>query len=77
MKVWRRRRTPWADEVYLSVDLETTGLRPAVDEILSIGRVPIRGGTIRWGERDYAFVRSGVSMYTRPVSATILARPRK
>lgn len=31
----------------LAVDLETTGLDPAVDRILSVGYVPIRDGTVR------------------------------
>jgi len=57
MIMWRRRRRPWRAERYLALDLETTGLRPAVDEIVSVGMVPIRGDAIRWGEHLYTFVR--------------------
>lgn len=39
------------------LDLETTGLRPAVDEIVSVGLVPISAGAVRWGERMYTVVR--------------------
>lgn len=38
--------TPLADLALLAVDLETTGLDPRTDEILSIGFVPVDGDTI-------------------------------
>lgn len=41
----------WRDVDLLALDLETTGLDPRGDEILAAGAVPIRSGTIRWGER--------------------------
>lgn len=41
----------WDELVFWALDLETTGLRPKVDRILSIGMVPIRAGVIRYGER--------------------------
>ena len=56
--MWGRRRKPWRAETYLALDLETTGLRPAVDEIVSVGMVPVRDGAICWGERLYTVVRS-------------------
>lgn len=56
--MWTRRRKPWRSEVYLVLDLETSGLRPAIDDIVSVGMVPVRNGTIRWGERLYTVVRS-------------------
>ncbi|MCB1037736.1 MAG: 3'-5' exonuclease [Acidobacteria bacterium] len=40
-----------------ALDLETTGLDPRSDEVLSIGMVPIRQRVIRWGERWYQLVR--------------------
>ena len=40
----------------VALDLETTGLDPKRDGILSAGWVPIRGGSIRWGERRYRLV---------------------
>lgn len=36
--------TPWTRAGFVAVDLETTGLDPEVDEIVSIGLVPILGG---------------------------------
>lgn len=42
---------------FVALDLETTGLNPKRDAILSAGWVPIRGGVIRWGERRYRLVR--------------------
>lgn len=43
------RRQGWRDARWAVVDLETTGLDAARDEILSIGIVPIDGGRIRAG----------------------------
>jgi len=43
-----------------SLDLETTGLDPRQAEILSVGMVPIRRGTIRWVERWYSLARPPV-----------------
>lgn len=53
---WLRKR-PWQELDHWALDLETTGLDPRRDEILSIGLVPIRGGVIRWGKRVYRRVR--------------------
>lgn len=55
--MWGRRRRHWQSETYLALDLETTGLSPATDDIVSVGTVPIRDGAIRWGESRYAVVR--------------------
>ncbi len=57
MKWWSRRRQPWSDATYWSIDLETSGLDVRRDRILSVGMVPIRDGIIRWGERLYTLVR--------------------
>lgn len=43
--------------VLWSVDLETTGLNPKLDRIVSVGMVPIRDGVIRYGERFHSLVR--------------------
>ena len=51
------RGRPWRDVVYWALDLETTGLDPAADHVLSVGLVPVRGGTIRYGERYRSLVR--------------------
>jgi DNA polymerase-3 subunit epsilon len=51
------RARPWRDGVYWALDLETSGLRPSSDHVLSVGLVPIRAGTIRYGERYASLVR--------------------
>jgi DNA polymerase-3 subunit epsilon len=66
MMMWGRRRRPWREQAYLALDLETTGLRPATDEIVSLGAVPIRDGIIRWGDRMYTIVRGGGSGTVSP-----------
>ena len=53
------RSPPWDSVTYWALDLETSGLEPRTDEILSVGMVPIRGGVIRYGERLYRLVRPG------------------
>jgi DNA polymerase-3 subunit epsilon len=58
---WRDRlfRSPrWDQVVFWSLDLETTGLNPEHDRIISAGMVPIRAGVIRYGDRFHRFVRS-------------------
>lgn len=47
---------PLSDE-HIALDLETTGLDPQRDSILSAGWVPIRDGVIRWGERRYRLLQ--------------------
>jgi DNA polymerase-3 subunit epsilon len=47
----------WDAPVYWALDLETSGLDPQKDVILSVGMVPIRQGVIHWGERFYSLVR--------------------
>lgn len=63
---WRHRQQPWAGllapyrgEELVSLDLETTGLDPRRDEILSIAGVPIRGGVLRVSERFTCLVAPG------------------
>ena len=51
------RRTPWEAPVLWALDLETSGLDPKRGEILAVGMVPIREGTIRYGERWESLVR--------------------
>ncbi len=47
----------WDEVVYWALDLETTGFDPRTDQVLSVGMVPIRQASIRWGERFYSLVR--------------------
>jgi DNA polymerase-3 subunit epsilon len=51
------RSEPWSASTLWALDLETTGLDPRSAEILSVGMVPIRRGTIRWGDRWYSLAR--------------------
>lgn len=50
-----------ADEPLVALDLETTGLDPKRDAILSAGWVPVRDGSIRWGEWRYRLVDAATS----------------
>jgi DNA polymerase-3 subunit epsilon len=51
------RARPWREAVYWALDLEATGLDTAADHVLSLGLVPVRAGTIRYGERYHQLVR--------------------
>ena len=48
---------PWDAVTYWALDLETGGLDPRSDPILSVGMVPIRAGGIRLGEAWSSLVR--------------------
>ncbi len=48
---------PWDSVTYWALDLETGGLDPRSDPILSVGMVPIREGGIRLGESWTTLVR--------------------
>lgn len=48
---------PWASVVYWALDLETSGLRPGSDCILSVGLIPVRDGIVRCAESLYTLVR--------------------
>lgn len=49
--------TPWREAELCVIDLETTGLDAATDEIISFATVPIVGGRARPGGRRYRLVR--------------------
>jgi DNA polymerase-3 subunit epsilon len=51
------RSPPWDQVVYWAIDLETTGLDPRRDLILEVAMVPMRAGSICWGERFHALVQ--------------------
>jgi len=56
--VFDRWRSPlWQEVDFWALDLETSGLDPRADDILSVGMVPVRAGVIRWGESYYSLVR--------------------
>jgi DNA polymerase-3 subunit epsilon len=52
--MWFRRPSPPA--TLLALDLETSGLDPRHDVVLSAGWVPVADGSVLWGERFHAFV---------------------
>jgi DNA polymerase-3 subunit epsilon len=51
------RRSPWKQVRFASLDLETTGLDPQKDAIVSFGVVPVEGGRVRLDRSDYREVR--------------------
>jgi DNA polymerase III subunit epsilon len=53
----RNSKTPWREERYAVVDLETTGLDPASDEIVSFAAVPIDEGRVIVREIRTATIR--------------------
>jgi DNA polymerase-3 subunit epsilon len=52
----RRRSPPWPAPVYWALDLETGGLDPARNPVLSVGMVPVRDGVVKVGESFYSLV---------------------
>lgn len=54
---WGTLLEPYRGEDLVSLDLETTGLNPRRDHILSIAAVPLRGGRLRLSERFERSVR--------------------
>ena len=63
-------RASLADLPMLAVDVETTGLSPRDDRLLSIGWVPIDGGTITLAGAGHVVLqqRDGTSVGSRPPS---------
>jgi len=53
-----RRSAVWDDVVYWALDLETGGLDPARDTVLSVGMVPVRDGIVKVGESFYSLIRA-------------------
>lgn len=52
-----RPSPPWRQSRIWALDLETTGLEPGRDRILTVGMVPLVDGVIRWSERAHERVR--------------------
>src|SRR5512132_1032832 len=51
------RQTPWREVSFSVIDLETTGLDPASDEIISFAAVTVDGGKVRLGDARYELIR--------------------
>jgi len=49
--------TPWRDASFAVIDLETTGLDPAADEIIAFATVTVRRGRAQPGDATYRLVR--------------------
>jgi DNA polymerase-3 subunit epsilon len=58
----------WDLPVYWALDLETGGLDPRHDPIISVGMVPIRSGVIRLGESFSTLIRPDPGRPIRPES---------
>ena len=54
---WPFRSRPLEGLEAVALDLETSGLNPKRDEVLSVGLVPVRGTAIRLGEALYTPIR--------------------
>jgi DNA polymerase III subunit epsilon len=50
-------RTPWREVEFSVVDLELTGLDPAVDEIISFAAITVAAGRVRLNDAGYRVVR--------------------
>lgn len=51
--------TPWRQADLCVVDLETTGLDPATDEIIAFATVPVSGGRVQMRAAHHRLVRPG------------------
>ncbi|MDZ7749764.1 MAG: 3'-5' exonuclease [Halofilum sp. (in: g-proteobacteria)] len=60
--------TPISDVALLALDIETTGLDPSRDAIVSIGLVPFDSRRIRLAERRYWLVHPGGALSSRSVT---------
>jgi DNA polymerase-3 subunit epsilon len=49
--------TPWREARFCVIDLELTGLDPAVDSIVSFAALPITGGRLRLSDLRYQLIR--------------------
>jgi DNA polymerase III subunit epsilon len=56
----RAGRLPWREARFVTVDLETTGLDPARDEVVSFAAVPVEGGRVLAREAVRGLVRPSV-----------------
>jgi DNA polymerase III subunit epsilon len=50
-------RTPWRRVPFVAIDVETTGLDPSTDEVISFAAVPVDGGRVVAGRAVTGLVR--------------------
>jgi DNA polymerase-3 subunit epsilon len=62
-----RWRTPWRAARFIAVDVETTGLDPSRDEVISFAAVPVEGGRIVAGESVSGLVRPAAPLSPRSI----------
>lgn len=62
-------RAPIPPRRLLAFDLETSGLDPRRDAIVAMGAVPLRDGSIFWGERLHGVVDDARSVRPRDLGA--------
>lgn len=62
---------PLRDDRYLAVDIETTGLDPSTDRLLSIGWVPVDGDEIVLGGAGHVVIRGAGGEESVGQSATL------
>jgi DNA polymerase-3 subunit epsilon len=62
-----RRRLPWRAARFLVVDVETTGLDPSRDEIVSFAALPVEGARIVLGDTVAGLVRPKLAPPPRSV----------
>lgn len=62
-----RCRTPWRAAGFIAVDVETTGLDPSRDEVISFAAVPVDGGRIVAGESVSGLVRPTAPLSPRSI----------
>lgn len=62
---------PWDEVIYWCLDLETGGLDPRHDAIVSVGMVPVRQGVIHLGDAFESLVRSDGNSTVRPDSVAV------
>jgi DNA polymerase III subunit epsilon len=62
------RRAPWRRIPYAALDLETTGLDPERDAVVSFGVVPVDQGRVRLDLSDYREVKPSADAASRAVA---------
>lgn len=62
------RRSPWREIRFAGLDLETTGLNPETDSIVSFGVVPVDDGRVRLDTSDYREVYPSADVASRAVA---------